>query len=77
MLLSSVRRAVLAAAVVLVVPSAARGADASVVSNVKVLSDKVQDVSSMEAWAQSFIKPGISDRDKALAAWKSNPPAPA
>lgn len=68
--LKSVRRAVLAAAVLLV-PFTARAADVGVVSNVKVLSDKVQDVSSMEAWAQSFLKPGMSDRDKAMAAWKS------
>jgi len=54
-----------------------------VVCNVKVLSDKVPDVSSMEAWKQSFISQGMSDRDKALAAWRTvvmfqhqdNPPA--
>ncbi len=43
-----------------------------VVANVKVLSDKVQDVSSLEAWKKSFIKEGMSDQDKALAVWKSN-----
>jgi hypothetical protein len=69
--LKSVRRAALAAAAVFLVPSGVRAADVGVVSNVKVLSDKVQDVSSMEAWAQSFIKPGMSDRDKAMAAWKT------
>jgi len=42
-----------------------------VVCNVKVLSDKVADVSSMEAWQRSFLKPGMSDRDKALAAWRT------
>jgi hypothetical protein len=54
----------------------AGGAEASaqpvgVVSHVKVLSDKVQDVSSMEAWKKSFIKEGMSDQEKALAAWKT------
>jgi hypothetical protein len=44
---------------------------AGVVCNVKVLSDKVPDVSSMEAWKQSFLKPGMSDQEKALAAWRS------
>ena len=54
-----------------------------VVCHVKVLSDKVEDVSSLEAWKASFIKPGMSDREKALAVWASvvkfqyqdNPPA--
>jgi hypothetical protein len=46
-------------------------ASAGVVCNVKVLSDKVPDVSSMEAWKQSFLKPGMSDREKALAVWRS------
>ncbi|HYF49237.1 MAG TPA: hypothetical protein VEJ63_07520 [Planctomycetota bacterium] len=38
-----------------------------VVSNVKVLSDKVEDVSSAEAWVASVIKPGMTDEQKALA----------
>ncbi len=42
-----------------------------VVAHVKVLSDKVEDVSSMEAWKKSFIKDGMSDQEKALAAWKT------
>ncbi len=43
-----------------------------VVSHVKVLSDKVADVSSLEAWEKSFIKDGMSDQEKAIAVWKSN-----
>ena len=42
-----------------------------VVSNIKVLSDKVPDVSSLEAWQRSFIAPGMTDREKALAIWRS------
>jgi hypothetical protein len=38
-----------------------------IVSNVKVLSDKVVDISSLEAWKKSYIKDGMSDKDKALA----------
>ena len=38
-----------------------------VVSNIKVLSDRVPDVSSLEAWKKSFIKEGMSDKEKALA----------
>src|SRR5690349_9775438 len=42
-----------------------------VVCHIKVLSDKVPDVSSLEAWKQSFLKDGMTDRDKALAAWRT------
>jgi hypothetical protein len=42
-----------------------------VVSHVKVLSDKVLDVSSLEAWKRSYIKDGMTDEQKALAIWKS------
>jgi hypothetical protein len=42
-----------------------------VVCNIKVVSDKVPDVSSLEAWRRSFIKPGMSDEEKALAIWRS------
>jgi hypothetical protein len=43
----------------------------SVVSNVNVTSDKVEDVSSLEAWKKAFIKDGMSDKEKALAVFKS------
>jgi hypothetical protein len=46
-------------------------APAGVVCNVKVLSDKVEDVSSLEAWAASNIKPGMTDEEKALAIWRT------
>ena len=50
-----------------------RGADGpvGVVCNVKVISDKVADVSSLADWRKSWIKPGMSDEDKALAIWKT------
>src|SRR5687767_14140908 len=44
---------------------------AGVVSNVKVVSDKVVDVSSVEAWQASYLKPGMSAEEKALAVWRS------
>ncbi|MCW8131147.1 MAG: hypothetical protein KIS92_12430 [Planctomycetota bacterium] len=47
------------------------GEKPGVVSYVKVLSDKVPDVSSLEAWKKSFIKDGMSGQDKAVAIWKS------
>jgi hypothetical protein len=42
-----------------------------VVSHVKILSDKVEDVSSMEAWKKTYITDGMSDQEKAIAIWKS------
>jgi len=65
----------LASAVAVVSSGAAAWAgaapDVGVVCHVKVLSDKVPDVSSLEAWKQSFIKDGMTDEQKALAAWKT------
>ena len=55
-----------------VCPAAEPAAQVGVVSHVKVLSDKVPDVSSLEAWKKSFIKDGMCDQEKALAVWKSN-----
>src|SRR3954470_1877339 len=52
--------------------SPARADDpAGVVCHVKVLSDKVPDVSSLDAWKRSFLRDGMTDRDKALAAWRT------
>ena len=57
-------------ALVVAAVSACAG-EAGVVSNILVLSDKVADVSSIEAWKRSFITDGMSDADKALAIWRS------
>jgi hypothetical protein len=46
-------------------------APVGVVCNVKVVSDKVPDVSSLEAWKKTFLKDGMTDREKALAAWRT------
>ncbi len=43
----------------------------AVVSNVKVLSDKTEDVSSIEAWKAQTIKPGMTEREKGEAVWKT------
>src|SRR5579862_7947078 len=48
-----------------------RAAEVGIVSHIKVLSDKVEDVSSLEAWKKSFIKDGMTDEQKALAAWNT------
>ena len=52
-------------------PAADATAAPGVVSHVKVLSDKVPDVSNLEAWKNAFIKDGMTDKEKALAAWKT------
>jgi len=44
---------------------------AAVVSHITVVSDKVPDISSLEAWSRSFLKPGMSDEEKALAIWRT------
>ena len=57
--------------------TAVRGADKGipqspgVVSHILVTSDHVEDVSSMEAWKRSFLREGMSDREKALAVWQT------
>src|SRR5205814_1196304 len=52
-------------------PAPTSAGPAGVVCHVKVLSDKVEDVSSLEAWKKSFIKEGMTDEQKAMATWKS------
>jgi hypothetical protein len=42
-----------------------------VVSHIKVVSDKVDDVSSLEAWKKSCIKEGMSNEEKGIAIWKT------
>jgi hypothetical protein len=62
---------------ILLVPGAAVSRQAKtdgevdVVCRIKVVSDKVADVSSIEAWKKSFVKEGMSDEEKALAAWRT------
>ena len=48
-------------------------APCGVVANVKVVSDKVKDVSSLEAWKKSYINVScaMSEEDRALAVWES------
>jgi hypothetical protein len=42
-----------------------------IVSHVNVVSDKVPDISSIEAWHRSFRLAELSEREKALAAWRT------
>ena len=42
-----------------------------VVSQIRVSSSQVPDVSTLEAWKKSFIKEGMTDEEKGLAIWKT------
>ncbi|HVE38987.1 MAG TPA: hypothetical protein VNM14_03810 [Planctomycetota bacterium] len=42
-----------------------------VVCHVKVLSDKVPDMTNLETWKKHWIKDGMSDAQKAMAVWKT------
>lgn len=50
-----------------------RAADepAGVVCHVKVVSDKVPDMTNLETWKKAYIKEGMTDAQKALAVWKT------
>lgn len=50
---------------------AAQEASVGVVSHIKVVSDKIEDVSSLSAWQKSFLKEGMSEEKKALAVWET------
>ncbi len=52
-------------------PAPSAAAVPGIVSHLLVLSDKSEDVSSPEAWAKTYIKPGMNDQEKALAIWKT------
>jgi len=57
-------------------PAPRRGAppaapQAGVVCHVKVVSDKVADVSTLEAWKRATVREGMSDAEKAAAIWRS------
>jgi hypothetical protein len=47
------------------------GEKPGVVSFVKVKSDKVPDISSMEAWKAAYIKPDMTNQEKMIAVWKT------
>src|SRR5215467_6772695 len=50
---------------------APKGEQVAVVSHVKVVSDKVPDMSSLETWKKNYIKEGMTDEQKAMAVWKT------
>ncbi len=41
------------------------------VNNIKVVSDKTEDVTTLEALLKWMVKPGMSDRQKAVALWET------
>jgi hypothetical protein len=42
-----------------------------VVCHVKVVSDKVPDMTNLDTWKKHYIKDGMSDAEKALTVWKT------
>jgi hypothetical protein len=60
----------------LFVPASVARAEAPVasggrVNNLKVLSDKVDDVTTVENLLKSFLRPGMSDQQRARAIWSA------
>jgi hypothetical protein len=55
----------------LALPTLAAEPSVGIVSHIKVVSDKVEDVSSLDAWKKSFLKDGMTDEQKALAIWQT------
>jgi hypothetical protein len=51
--------------------AAPEGAPVGVVSHIQVLSDRIPDVSSMEAWKRSLLCEGMTDQEKALTVWRT------
>jgi len=43
----------------------------AVISQIKVVSDKVEDIASFDAWKKAAIKDGMTDEQKVLAAWEA------
>jgi hypothetical protein len=46
-------------------------AEPAVVCNLRVVSDKTEDLSSFEAWKKAVLRDGMSDEQKVLAAWET------
>ena len=42
-------------------------ASAGVVSHINIVSDKSEDISTLEAWKKTYIKDGMSEQDKSIA----------
>src|SRR5687768_7122655 len=61
------------AAVTFCAASMARGESdtVGVVSRINLVSDKSQDISTLDAWKKTYIKEGMSDQEKAIAIWQT------
>ncbi len=49
----------------------ARDNPVGVVCHVKVLSDRVPDMTNLDTWKKAYIKDGMSDEQKAMAVWRT------
>ncbi len=61
----------LATFAVLLLAQQTEPAPVGVVSHVKVVSDKVPDMTNLETWKKAHIREGMSDEEKALVIWKT------
>jgi hypothetical protein len=70
-----VRAILMASALIFGLSAAVRAGDVAStrgrVNNLKVLSDKVDDVTTVENIVRSFAKPGMTDQDRSEALWKA------
>ena len=46
-------------------------APAGVVSHLNLVSDKSQDLATLDAWKRTYLKPGMSDQEKAIAVFNT------
>jgi hypothetical protein len=69
MIARTIRWTLALAAGVAVVSAPVRGADGARVNNLKVLSDKGDDVTTAENIVRSFAKPGMSEAERSRALW--------
>jgi hypothetical protein len=51
--------------------SPSSGGPVGVVSHIKLLTDKTEDLTDLEAWKKTYIKDGMTDQEKAIAIWKT------
>src|SRR5215216_5421041 len=63
----NLRKRCIASLITSVAAATCGSAMGQVVSHLNLVSDKSQDISSLEAWKKTYIKDGMSDQDKAIA----------
>lgn len=52
-------------------PTSGASSPVGIVCHVKVVSDKVPDMTNLETWKKAFIREGMTDAEKAMTVWKT------